>query len=69
MVTLRENGQLQGLVLSNWTVEVFGVVSWAILYFIRVPREERMMADEFGEEYKAYQKRAGRIIPFLGRLW
>jgi protein-S-isoprenylcysteine O-methyltransferase Ste14 len=29
----------------------------------RVPREEAMMLEQFGEEYRAYMKRAGRFFP------
>jgi protein-S-isoprenylcysteine O-methyltransferase Ste14 len=36
------------------------------LYLLRVPREERMMLDEFGEEYRAYMNHTGRVIPRLG---
>jgi protein-S-isoprenylcysteine O-methyltransferase Ste14 len=31
--------------------------------FARVPREEQMMIEEFGEEYKAYMQRTGRFFP------
>jgi protein-S-isoprenylcysteine O-methyltransferase Ste14 len=30
-----------------------------------VPREERMMLDRFGEEYRAYMDRTGRVVPRL----
>ena len=36
------------------------VVAGAIL---RVPREERMMLQRFGEEYQAYMLRTGRFLP------
>lgn len=29
----------------------------------RVPKEEQMMIDAFGEEYKAYMRRTGRFLP------
>jgi protein-S-isoprenylcysteine O-methyltransferase Ste14 len=53
----------QGLVLSNWVVEILGILAWAILYFIRVPREEQMMTAEFGTQYEEYKKRTGRVLP------
>ena len=56
---------VQGLVLDNWFLEIFGLLSWALLYFSRVPREEKLMADEFGEEYLTYCRRTGRLFPKL----
>jgi protein-S-isoprenylcysteine O-methyltransferase Ste14 len=34
-------------------------------YFLRVPREERMMREEFGESYDKYLLGTGRILPKL----
>jgi protein-S-isoprenylcysteine O-methyltransferase Ste14 len=56
----------QGLILDNWLVLICGVLFWAILYFIRVPKEEQMMSDEFGAEYRKYVKQTGRIFPKIG---
>lgn len=56
-------GIAQALLLQNWIVGLSGLVSFALLYFVRVPQEERMMLDQFGEEYRAYMKKTGRIIP------
>jgi protein-S-isoprenylcysteine O-methyltransferase Ste14 len=33
------------------------------MLLLRVPREERMMLDEFGPEYAAYMQRTGRFLP------
>ncbi len=53
----------QGMVLSNWAVEIIGIVTWSILYFIRLPDEEKIMIEEFGQEYEDYMKKTGRILP------
>lgn len=29
----------------------------------RVPKEEQMMVEAFGDEYKAYMQRTGRFFP------
>lgn len=56
-------GVAQALLLQDWLAGLSGLVSFALLYFLRVPREEQMMIDECGNEYQAYMKRAGRVIP------
>ncbi len=53
----------QGLVLQNWLVEIIGIAAWALLYFIRIPVEERMMKETFGKEYEDYIKSTGRLLP------
>lgn len=53
----------QHFITANWIVGLTGIVSWAILYFIRVPREEEMMVEEFGEAYLEYKKQTGRVFP------
>ncbi|MCD4847393.1 MAG: isoprenylcysteine carboxylmethyltransferase family protein [Candidatus Aegiribacteria sp.] len=53
----------QWLVLSNWIVGIVGVLAWTILYIIRIPEEEKMMIEEFGQQYEDYITRSKRIIP------
>ena len=55
----------QFLITSNWTVGLSGFIPWSILYFIRVPREEKMMYEEFGEEYLKYMEQTKRVVPKL----
>jgi protein-S-isoprenylcysteine O-methyltransferase Ste14 len=57
----------QVLMLHNWIVGPGGLVTFVFLYFLRVPKEERMMLDHFGDEYRAYSSRTGRFLPrFVG---
>lgn len=55
----------QGIILSNWAVIIIGILTWSILYFIRLPEEEKMMMEKFGEEYKNYMKKTKKIIPWV----
>lgn len=55
----------QVLVLRNWIAGWAGLATFVPLYALRVPREERMMLDRFGGEYRAYMHRTGRVIPRL----
>lgn len=58
-------GLAQSLLLHNWIAGWSHVVSFLILYALRVPREERMMREQFGDAYRSYMERTGRIIPRL----
>ncbi|KQV24406.1 methyltransferase [Rhizobium sp. Root1203] len=55
----------QAFLLSNWVVGLAGVIGFAILFFLRVDKEERMMLELFGPQYRAYMDRTKRIIPYL----
>lgn len=56
-------GIAQALLLQNWIAGLSALVSFGLLYFLRVSREEQMMVDQFGQEYRAYMSRTGRIFP------
>ncbi|MBB4277097.1 protein-S-isoprenylcysteine O-methyltransferase [Rhizobium mongolense] len=55
----------QAFLLSNWVVGLAGLIGFAVLFFLRVDKEERMMLEIFGPQYRAYMDRTKRIIPFL----
>jgi len=55
----------QALLLPNWVGGFAGLVGFGILFFGRVAREERMMLESFGDEYRAYMSRTYRIIPLV----
>jgi protein-S-isoprenylcysteine O-methyltransferase Ste14 len=55
----------QGFLLQNWLAGWAGFVSFAMLYLVRTPREEKMMSEFFGEEYRDYMRRTGRLWPRL----
>jgi len=50
------------LVSANLLFLVYYVFS-VFLIAVRIPREERMMLEKFGEEYRVYMKRTGRLLP------
>ena len=58
----------QGLLLQNWLAGWTAIVTFALMYFVRTPREERMMIAFFGDQYRDYQRRTGRIFPRLQNL-
>jgi protein-S-isoprenylcysteine O-methyltransferase Ste14 len=55
----------QAFLLANWVAGLAGLIGFAILFFLRVSKEERMMLENFGPEYRAYMERTKRIIPYL----
>lgn len=58
-------GITQIMLLQNWIGGPSNLIGFLPMYILRVPREERMMLDRFGEEYKNYMEKTGRIIPKL----
>jgi protein-S-isoprenylcysteine O-methyltransferase Ste14 len=52
------------LLTANWIFTAICVFSiFAVLW--RIPKEEQMMIEAFGDEYKAYMQRTGRYFPKL----
>jgi protein-S-isoprenylcysteine O-methyltransferase Ste14 len=41
------------------------LVAFAVLLALRVRAEERMMLEQFGDEYVAYMARTQRLVPGL----
>jgi protein-S-isoprenylcysteine O-methyltransferase Ste14 len=58
-------GVAQPLLLQNWIAGFCFLASQLLLYAVRVPREERMMLEQFGDEYRLYMNRTGALIPRL----
>jgi protein-S-isoprenylcysteine O-methyltransferase Ste14 len=55
----------QALLLPNWVAGPAGLIGFGTLYFGRVAREERMMLEAFGDSYRAYMARTGRVFPSI----
>lgn len=50
------------LVTANWIFVGLAALSAAV-FFVRVPREEQMMLERFGDDYRSYMQRTGRVLP------
>jgi len=53
----------QVFLLQNWVAGPCFLISVIPLILVRLPREERMMAEHFGEAYREYMTRTRRLIP------
>lgn len=51
---------------ANWLIVLSGVAT-IIMIYARIGREEAMMIEQFGDEYRDYMKRTGRLLPRLSR--
>ncbi len=60
-------GIAQILMLQNWIAGLSMLVGMLPLYLRRVPREEAMMIEQFGDDYRTYMQQTGRIFPRLGK--
>ncbi len=60
-------GIAQMLLLQNWIAGPAFLVVQLPLYVRRIPAEERMMLEQFGDEYRQYMGRTGRLFPRFGR--
>jgi len=62
---------MAGIVLVSANVMLFIffviVIFVALIYAFIIPSEERMMLDHFGNEYRNYMQRTGRIFPRIRR--
>jgi protein-S-isoprenylcysteine O-methyltransferase Ste14 len=53
----------QTLVIPNWVAGPSNLIAFAVLLALRVRAEERMMVEQFGDEYAAYTARTKRLVP------
>ena len=58
-------GLAQMLLLANWFAGLAGIVGAGVLFAFRVRREEQMMLESFGDEYRSYMTLTKRIVPWV----
>ena len=58
-------GVAQLLLIPNWFAGAAGLLGATLLFVFRAFREERMMIDIFGDEYRSYMAETKRIIPWV----
>jgi protein-S-isoprenylcysteine O-methyltransferase Ste14 len=50
------------LLTTNWLISLSGFLVMALLV-IRTNKEEQMLLDRFGQEYRNYMTKTGRFLP------
>lgn len=48
---------------ANWLIGVTSLIVLALLA-VRTPKEEQMLIERFGQQYRDYMKRTGRFVPW-----
>lgn len=55
----------QPLLLQNWIAGLINLAVFIPFYFLRVRDEERLMLEQFGEQYRSYMQSVGAVLPKL----
>lgn len=55
------------LLSANWLIGLSGLLAMTLL-LIRTGKEEQMLVDRFGQDYRDYMATTGRFIPRIGRI-
>lgn len=51
------------LLTANWFIGLTWMMGLSLIVLLRVKREEAMLVERFGEEYRIYMRRTGRFLP------
>jgi protein-S-isoprenylcysteine O-methyltransferase Ste14 len=54
------------LFTDNWLVGGWWVAMMALVAVVRVPHEEKVLVEHFGDDYRQYMRRTNRFLPFGG---
>jgi protein-S-isoprenylcysteine O-methyltransferase Ste14 len=58
-----------GLLSSNLVLTVVPLFFFSLMIINRIPREEELMRQEFGEEYQKLESHTGRLLPKRPLYW
>jgi protein-S-isoprenylcysteine O-methyltransferase Ste14 len=51
------------LLTSNWLIGFSGIAIIVAVIAIRIPEEEKILIEQFGDEYRTYMNRTGSLLP------
>jgi protein-S-isoprenylcysteine O-methyltransferase Ste14 len=52
-----------GVMAASWFILLFGLIALASIRLVVIPLEERELVTTFGQEYRDYMQRTGRLLP------
>ncbi len=58
-------GLAQALLVNNWVAGLPGFITIILIMILRIPREERVLIEQFGDEYRRYMQKTGALLPKL----
>ena len=53
----------QPLLLQNWIAGWSNLVVFILFYVLRVRAEEKLMLEQFGDQYRSYMEKVGAVFP------
>lgn len=56
-------GLAQALMLPNWLAGWVSLPLIKLVFILRIPNEERMMVEQFGDDYRNYMEKTGGLFP------
>jgi len=59
-------GIAQALLLPNWLAGAAALTAVVLMCLVRIPNEEAMMQEYFGQAYQEYILRTGSVLPRIG---
>ena len=54
-----------GIIADTWFIAALGILTFTLMA-IRTPKEEALLIEKFGDEYREYMKQTGKYLPKLG---
>ena len=57
------------LLTANWFIGLTWMAGLTVIIFTRVKREEKMLLDQFGEQYHTYKDQTGMLLPRINRFF
>ncbi len=57
-----------GFMASNWWMMMFTALGLGLIVILVIPKEEAELIAKFGDEYRDYQERVGKLLPRLSSL-